>query len=78
MLHDDGLPAGAFGNWSTGDTFKWNAKNSSQLSAEDEESASVLKAERQKREAEAFAKAAEISHNVDGRTPRRRVTITHI
>jgi len=59
VLHDDGLPAGSFGDWRTGDVGKWSAKGSSSLSHEDKARRDELKAARLKREAEGYAKAAE-------------------
>ncbi|WP_292533819.1 DUF3631 domain-containing protein [Methylocystis sp.] len=57
ILHDDGLPAGSFGDWRTGATFKWRA--TSLLSPEELARRDELKNVRENREAEAYAKAAE-------------------
>jgi putative DNA primase/helicase len=59
VLFDDGLPAGKFGDWRTGDEFKWNAKSASTLPPEDKKRIEELKTQRKARESDAYAKAAE-------------------
>lgn len=70
VLHDDGIPAGAFGDWRTGASETWHADIGRRLSTQEElEHRARLAAMRREREAEdakrktaARLKAAEIWH----------------
>lgn len=66
VFHGDGIPAGAFGSWKTGDSFDWCSKNEIQMTAEETYAYRVrldaIKAEReaeQKKQREDAAREAE-------------------
>ena len=69
VLHVEGIPAGAFGDWRTGRTETWCAKSESALSAAErrqiiermKDAQAAREAERQRRYAQASKTAREVS-----------------
>lgn len=60
VLHSDNIPAGSFGNWKTGITTTWCAKNDNELTPEDraEFKRRMIEQKKQREDEEARAKAA--------------------
>jgi len=65
VLHGDGLPAGSFGSWKTGETHNWCAKPDKQLSNAEREAnrqrIKVAKAQREAEQQQVWADTAEAS-----------------
>ena len=60
VLHDDGFPAGVFGDWRTGEKQNWSANGSAgKLSPSDRKFVEELKAKREREEAQRQGQAAE-------------------
>lgn len=63
VLHGDGIPAGMFGNWKTGESHSWCAKRDSELTAderaEQRRRVEMARAERERAEKQCRAEAAE-------------------
>lgn len=58
VFHDDAYPSGAFGNWKTGESYKWRAREVAEMSPADKARLAELKAERERKSAAAYANAA--------------------
>ena len=73
ILYGNGFPAGAFGSWRSGETYKWHAERSSPLSTAErafmEESYRLAQKERDAKIRERQAKAAETCRKIWSRAP---------
>lgn len=58
LFHDDDFPAGSFGDWRTGEKFKWRARETREMSQQERERLEALKAEREKKIEAAYSAAA--------------------
>jgi putative DNA primase/helicase len=56
-FHDDEFPAGAFGDWRTGEKYKWCAREVHKLSVAERRRLEEVKSERERKEAEERAEA---------------------
>ncbi len=57
IFHDGEFPAGSFGDWSTGEKFKWRARETSSLSEKERKRLQKVKVERAKMQEAAYAAA---------------------
>lgn len=61
-FYSDGIPAGSFGDWATGEKFKWSAKSEATMTASErkafDECMELIKINRELEQAERYAKAA--------------------